>query len=81
MERQALMTIHILVMESVLVQKCFKNKQTTIQPEAELKTNCWKKCCFLSIHYNFITDIGEEIGYVYINGLKQYEFKTKKVKF
>ena len=55
-----------------------KINNTTIQPEAELKTNCCKGRCLLSIHYNFVTNLGGEIGYVHINGLKQYEFKTKE---
>ena len=66
--------------ESILVlgKNALKINNTNIQPEAELKTNCCKKCCVLSIHYNFITNLGGEIGYVYyINGLKQHEFKTK----
>ena len=65
----------------VLGKNALKINNTTIQPEAELKTNCCKQCCVLSIHYNFRTALGVEIGYVYINGLKQHEFKTKKVKF
>ena len=50
----------------VLGKNALKINNTTIQPEAELKTNCCKKRCVLSIHYNFVTNLGGEIGYVYI---------------
>ena len=61
----------------VLGKNALKINNTSIQQEAELETNCCKKICVLSIHYDFITNLGGEIGYVYINGLKQHVFKTK----
>ena len=61
----------------VLDRNALKINNTTIQPEAQLKTNWCKERCVLSIHYNFVTNLGGEIGYVSINGLKQHELKTK----
>ena len=65
----------------VLGKNPLKINNTSIQPEAELKTNCCKGKCVLGIHYNFVTNLSGEIGYVYINGLRQHESKTKKVNF
>ena len=54
-----------------------KINNTTIQPEAELKKNCFQGCV-LGVHYNDVTDSLSLKGYIYINYLKQYECKTKK---
>ena len=46
---------------------------TTIPAEDELKTNCTitNKKFILSLHYN------NDNSYLFINNIKQYEFKTK----
>ena len=54
-----------------------KINNTTIQPEAELKTNCFPGCA-TSVHCNYVTDSFSLKGYIYINGIQQYEFKIKK---
>ena len=63
----------------VLVKNSLKINNTTIQPEAELKTNCFSPCV-LSIHYNYVKSGLLLKGYIYVNDIQQYEFKTKKVK-
>ena len=62
----------------VLGKNALKINNTTIQPEAELKTNCFYPGSILSIHYNVVKDNISVKGYVYLDSIQQYEFKTKK---
>ena len=63
----------------ILGKNALKINNTTIQPEAELKTN-FLSGCILSIHYNhvFPHNLSIALGRVYLNDIKQHEFKTKK---
>ena len=116
MEKQTLMSTHILIMELVSAQKKYavsdredsydliygvdtsdskhtenknnnilvlgknalKINNTTIQVEGELKTNCFP-ACVPSVDYNVVITGLSLKGYVYTNGVEQYEFETKKV--
>ena len=62
----------------VLGKNALKINNTTIQPEAKLKANCFYPASILSIHYNIVKDNIPIKSYIYVNGKQQYEFKTKK---